>query len=64
MLTAAMARRLVARPIVEEIARREDRVRIRLSPEWTAYTPPVHLNAGEEASTMQHGLAERIAWRA
>jgi hypothetical protein len=53
-----------ARPIVEEMARREDRVLIRLSPEWTVYTPPVHLNAGDDASKMQHGLAQRMPWRA
>ena len=29
-----------ARPFVEELARREDRVVIRLSPEWTVYSPP------------------------
>jgi hypothetical protein len=36
-----------ARPLVEEIARREDRVLIRLSPQWTVYSPPAHLNAGD-----------------
>ena len=41
-----------------------DRVLIRLSPEWTVYTPPVHLNAGDDASKMQHGLAQRMPWRA
>ncbi len=52
-----------ARPIVEAKAREEDRVVIRLQPEWTVYTPPVHLYAGDDASRMQHGLAERMAWR-
>jgi hypothetical protein len=42
-----------ARPLVEEMARREDRVLIRLSPEWTVYTPPVHLNAGDDGSKLQ-----------
>ena len=28
-----------ARPLVEEMARREDRVLIRLSPQWTVYNP-------------------------
>ena len=52
-----------ARPLVEEMARREDRVLIRLSPEWTVYTPPVHLNAGDDGSKLQHGLAARLPWR-
>jgi len=53
-----------ARPFVEEMARREGRVLIRLSPEWTVYSPPVHLNAGDDASKMQHGLAQRMPWKA
>jgi PPOX class probable F420-dependent enzyme len=52
-----------ARPIVEAKAREEDRVTIRLKPQWTVYSPPVHLNAGDDESKMKHGLAERMAWR-
>jgi PPOX class probable F420-dependent enzyme len=52
-----------ARPIVEAKAREEDRVVIRLQPAWTVYSPPVHLNAGDDESKMKHGLAERMAWR-
>jgi PPOX class probable F420-dependent enzyme len=52
-----------ARPIVEAKAREEHRVVIRLKPQWTVYTPPVHFHAGDDASKMQHGLAERMAWR-
>jgi len=52
-----------ARPIVEAKAREEHRVVIRLQPEWSVHTPPVHLNAGDDGSKMQHGLAERMAWR-
>jgi hypothetical protein len=52
-----------ARPLVEEMARREDRVLIRLSPQWTVYSPPVHLDAGDDGSTMQHGLAQRLPWK-
>jgi hypothetical protein len=52
-----------ARPIVEAKAREEDRVLIRLKAEWTVYTPPVHLHAGDDASKMKHGLAERMPWR-
>jgi PPOX class probable F420-dependent enzyme len=53
-----------ARPLVEAKAREERRVVIRLQPQWTVYTPPVHLYAGDDGSKMQHGLAERMAWRA
>ena len=52
-----------ARPIVEAKAREEDRVVIRLKAAWTVYTPPVHLNAGDDGSKMKHGLAERMTWR-
>jgi PPOX class probable F420-dependent enzyme len=52
-----------ARPFVEAKAREENRVVIRLQPEWTVYTPPVHLHAGDDGSRMQHGLAERLPWR-
>jgi hypothetical protein len=38
-------------------------VLIRLSPEWTVYTPPVHLNAGDDGSKLQHGLAARMPWK-
>lgn len=51
-----------ARPMVEAKAREERRVVIRLQPEWTVYTPPVHLYAGDDGSKMQHGLAERMRW--
>lgn len=52
-----------ARQIVEAKAREEDRVTIRLTPHWSVYSPPVHLNAGDDESKMKHGLAERLAWR-
>lgn len=50
-----------ARPIVEAKAREEHRVVIRLQPQWTVYSPPVHLYAGDDGSKMQHGLGERMA---
>ncbi len=53
----------VVRPFVEAKAVEERRVVIRLKPKWTVYSPPVHLNAGDDGSKMQHGLAERLAWR-
>jgi PPOX class probable F420-dependent enzyme len=52
------------RPFVEAKAREEHRVVIRLTPQWTVYSPPVHLNAGDDGSKLQHGLAERLAWKA
>src|SRR4029453_8987826 len=45
-----------ARPFVEEMARREDRVLIRLSPQWTVYSPPVHLNAGGDGGKRRMGF--------
>jgi len=52
-----------ARPLVEAKAREERRVVIRLRPAWTVYSPPVHLNAGDDGSKLRHGLAERLPWR-
>lgn len=51
------------RPFVEAKAREENRVVIRLMPDWTVYSPAVHLNAGDDGSKMHHGLAERLPWR-
>lgn len=53
----------VVRPLVEAKAAEERRVVIRLKPTWTVYSPPVHLNAGDDGAKLQHGLAERLAWR-
>jgi len=52
-----------ARPVIEDMARREGRVLLRMKPEWTVYTPPVHLHAGDDGSKLQHGLAARLPWR-
>ncbi len=52
-----------ARPIVEDMAKREDRVVIRVTPESTFYSPPVHLNAGDDGSAMEHGYGKRLPWR-
>ncbi len=52
-----------ARPIVEEMARKEDRLVIRVSPESTFYSPPVHLNAGDDGSDMEHGYGARLPWK-
>lgn len=52
-----------ARPVIEDMARHEDRVLLRMKPEWTVYTPPVHLHAPEDALNLRHGLAARLPWR-
>ena len=52
-----------ARPIVEDMAKKEDRVVIRLSPESTFYSPPVHLDAGDDGSDMEHGYGARLPWK-
>ena len=51
-----------ARPIVEEMANREDRLVIRITPESTFYTPPVHLNKGDDGSKMKHEYGNNLAW--
>jgi PPOX class probable F420-dependent enzyme len=51
-----------ARPMVEAMAKKEDRLVIRVTPEETFYTPPVHLNAGDDGSKMQHGYGQRLPW--
>jgi len=51
-----------ARPMVEAMAKKEDRLVIRVTPEETFYTPPVHLNAGDDGSMMKHGYGQRLPW--
>ena len=51
-----------ARPVVEDMAKREERDVLRISPEFTFYTPPVHLNAGDDGSKLQHGYGQRQPW--
>ena len=53
-----------ARPAVEAMAKKEDRVVLRVSPEFTFYTPPVHLNAGDDGSKLEHGYGQRLPWYA
>jgi PPOX class probable F420-dependent enzyme len=53
-----------ARPAVEAMAEKEDRVVVRVSPEFTFYTPPVHLNAGDDGSKLEHGYGQRLPWKA
>jgi len=51
-----------ARPAVEAMAEKEDRVVVRVSPEFTFYSPPVHLNAGDDGSKLEHGYGQRLPW--
>ena len=53
----------IARPAVEAMWKREDRLVVRVTLEATFYTPPVHLNAGDDGSTLQHGYGEDLPWR-
>jgi PPOX class probable F420-dependent enzyme len=52
-----------ARPVVEAMAEKEDRVVVRVSPEFTFYTAPVHLNAGDDGSKLEHELGQRLPWK-
>ena len=52
-----------ARPAVEEMAVREDRLVVRVSPEFTFFSPPVHLNAGDDGSKLKHGYGQRLPWK-
>lgn len=51
-----------ARPMVEEMALKEDRLVVRITPEETFYSPPVHLNAGDDGSKMEHGYGQNLPW--
>jgi hypothetical protein len=52
-----------ARPAVEAMANKEDRVVVRVSPDFTYFSPPVHLNAGDDGSKLEHGYGARLAWK-
>jgi PPOX class probable F420-dependent enzyme len=51
-----------ARPMVEEMAKKEDRLVIRITPEETFYSPPVHLNAGDDGAKLEHGYGQNLPW--
>ncbi len=53
-----------ARPAVEAMAEKEDRLVVRVSPEFTYYSPPIHLNAGDDGSKLVHGYGHRLPWSA
>lgn len=52
-----------ARPAVEEMAKREERLVVRVSPEFTFFSPPVHLNAGDDGAKLKHGYGQRLPWK-
>ncbi len=53
------------RPMVEEGARKEERVVLRLRPYATFYTPPVHVHRAEDIDErLVHEVSESLAWDA
>jgi len=53
-----------ARPIVEEMARTEDRVVVRCRPYATFHTPPRHLHRNDQAEKVTHWLSSSVPWDA
>jgi PPOX class probable F420-dependent enzyme len=53
-----------ARPFVNDMAEREDRVVIRCRPYATFATPPQHLNDNSEAPGLRHWDSASVAWDA
>jgi PPOX class probable F420-dependent enzyme len=53
-----------ARPAVQAMAERENRVVLRVAPVATFETPPKHLQAGDDGSKLTHGLGETLPWDA
>ena len=53
------------RPMVEEGARQENRVVLRLQPYATFYTPPVHVHSAEDVNeSLKHTTNQSLPWRA
>ena len=56
------------RPLVKEGMEREDRVVIRLTPQSTFHSPPVHLEKDDDLESeeikekMKHGYGARLDW--
>jgi hypothetical protein len=51
------------RPLVEEGARREGRVVVRLTPYATFHSPPVHVHDATDVSEkLLHGLGDTLPW--
>jgi Pyridoxamine 5'-phosphate oxidase len=51
-----------ARPMVEERARAEDRVAIRLRPYATFYTPPRHIRSEDDIEGLTHETSASVPW--
>jgi nitroimidazol reductase NimA-like FMN-containing flavoprotein (pyridoxamine 5'-phosphate oxidase superfamily) len=51
------------RPMVEEGARKEDRVALRLRPYATFYTPPVHVHSADDVNeSLKHTTSQSLPW--
>ncbi len=50
------------RPMVEEGARVEQRVAVRLRPYATYYTPPRHVHTEEDIPGLRHGTSASMPW--
>jgi len=50
------------RSLVEEGARREERIVLRLTPYATFETPPRHVSSPEDIPTLGHGYGETLPW--
>jgi hypothetical protein len=53
-----------ARPMVEEMARTEDRIVLRCRPYATFAQPPRHLHANDQAEKITHWIAASMPWDA
>jgi PPOX class probable F420-dependent enzyme len=53
-----------ARPVVEAMAKDEDRVVLRCRPYETFATPPRHLHRNDQEVTITHWISGRVAWNA
>ena len=51
-----------ARPAVQAMAEKEQRVVVRVTPQATFETPPKHLHAGDDGSKLDHGLGNTLPW--
>ena len=53
-----------ARPVVEEMAKKEDRVVVRCRPYATFHTPPRHLHSNDQEEKITHWLSASVPWDA
>jgi len=67
LIAGVMAGRPISedvRPMVEEGARSENRVALRLRPYSTFYTPPRHLHSEADIPTLTHWTSNSVPWDA